>query len=115
MLDNELIEMTRGYVEALLAYCAKRSMALYDICWDAPIAFSTPCDPTEIVSTSHAIGVVCGIAAGLNVTPIELLCTLGYDPDAINIQAPPPVLAEGAVSGKRRRKRQVSPTVRSKR
>ena len=109
MLDDALIDMARGYVEALVAYCAKRNLALYGICWDTPLAFNTSCDPAELLAVSHAIGVFCGIAAGLDVTPIALLDTLGYDPDAINtLPEPAPVTA------KRRRARAASPTVKAK-
>lgn len=111
--DNvTLDDMTRGNVDVILAYCGKRNLSLDDIDWDAPVAFNPPCDVAELLAVTHAIGVVCGIAAGLDVTPLEMLWNLGINTEAIEVKPAAPALP--APTDRRRAKRSHAQTINAK-
>jgi len=116
MLDDALKDMVTGAVENLAAWIAAcnggGTFTLDDVEWDFPAA-----DPEEATvapeilrKASHAIGFICGVAAGLDVTPRELLWSLGIDTEAVPAAAAP----AAPVTDKRRRKRSHAATVNAK-
>jgi len=100
-IDKPLLDMITGALDEIRAWveaCGGAWFTLDDINWDAPTAL--PEDATvdgEILrKASHAIGFICGTAAGLDVTPLSLLWAIGVDTETPICAAKKPT--EGAVS-----------------
>jgi len=125
-MDKPLQDMIKWALDRIRAWAGPYQtgpggFCLDDVVWDYPPAMPemlTEASAKLAMEASHGIGFICGVAAGMDVTPLELLWNLGIDTEAplvvIEAQPAPPRLAEGAVSGKRRRKRAMFPTVKSK-
>lgn len=119
-IDKPLLDMITGALDEIRQWveaCGGAWFTLDDINWDSPAAIpeSATVDPLVLHKASHSIGFICGVAAGLDVTPLSLLWEIGVDTEspicAVDAKArPTPRKLAAPVSDKRRRARAVSPT-----
>lgn len=119
-IDKPLLLMIMGSLAEIRLWveaCGGSWFTLDDLNWDSPAAIpeSPLVDPALLLKASHAIGFICGVAAGLDVTPLSLLWAIGVDTEspicAVDAKsAPTPRKLAAPVSDRRRRARAVSPT-----
>jgi hypothetical protein len=96
-IDKPLLDMITGALDEIHQWveaCGGARFTLDDVDWDERTAIpeSPLVDPVILLKASHSIGFICGVAAGLDVTPLSLLWAIGVDTESPICAARAPVV-----------------------